>query len=100
MSEHIPLDDDDLPDPEDVAGRDVQPDERRLWRRVRRMSAQNNGEIQLTRAGEQVGIHPIRARELGRTWANAGLYSYPADRPGTGRLTDAGRDVDAEDLGR
>lgn len=87
MTRFVDFDESDVGSP----GRQVMPDERRLLEQVRdRQRDQPDGcAIQLVDLAEQVGIHPQRAREIARTWANEGRYSFGC-RVAIGRLTAKG----------
>ena len=90
MTRRVPLgpEADERPD----TSRQVHPDEVRLLRRARQQAERvpDGCAIELVPLGEQVGIHPMRTREIGRTWANEDRYRC-AGSPGTGRLTEKGR---------
>lgn len=78
-------------EPKDTS-RQVHGDEKRLMRRARQQTERipDGCSIVITSLGEQVGIHPMRAREIARTWRNEERYRCP-DSPDRGILTAKGR---------
>lgn len=80
--------------PEPDTTRQVQPDERDLLDAARAAHDRQPDRcaLRLVALGRRLGIHPMRTREIARTWSNEGRYQYPGDKPDTGRLTEKGRE--------
>lgn len=81
------------PDDDDF-GRQVSPDEKRLWSRIKSEFLKhdldpNRDTVPAVKLGNELGIHPERTRQLVKTWSNDGLVSSTKGDNYV-RLTDAG----------
>lgn len=53
----------------------MEDDEARLFQKVQDR-AEERESVRIVPLGEQLGLHPIRTRELARKWKNSGLIGF------------------------
>lgn len=75
----------------DELGRQYTVDEARFWREVQHVSKTTPGNVRIVPIAEEFGIHPQRARQHVRTWANDGLVRNVGQNANIVTLTPFGR---------